>query len=76
MFEAVGTLSALLLLPPPLLLLLLLLLLLPPPGVSRNAKPPHTTSQDWPRGGLHEGPGIRTDDSQAEVEVEKYVGML
>ncbi|WIA12273.1 hypothetical protein OEZ85_012333 [Tetradesmus obliquus] len=45
-------------------------------GVSRNAKPPHTTSQDWPRGGLQEGTATRSDDSQAEVEVEKYEGTI
>jgi hypothetical protein len=49
----------------------LLLLLL---DMTPNSKPPHTTSQDWPRGGLHSGAAQPTDDLQAQVEVEKYDG--
>ncbi|KAF6251711.1 hypothetical protein COO60DRAFT_593367 [Scenedesmus sp. NREL 46B-D3] len=45
-------------------------------GVPRNSKPPHTTSQDWPRGGLNDSTATRTDDSQAQVEVEKYEGTI
>jgi hypothetical protein len=47
---------------------------LPLPGVPRNSKAPHTTSQDWPHGGLHSGAAKPTDDSQAQVEVKKYEG--